>query len=109
MNNKKTLSQFVADRIKVLRKERGLTQEKLSESSQLDVKYVNKLENYRHSARLETLEQLLDALNVTYSEFFEFNIHAQTPELEALLEVISELPVDEQQRKINAVIELLRD
>ncbi|HEM5209827.1 TPA: helix-turn-helix transcriptional regulator [Streptococcus suis] len=70
MDSSNTLSQFVVERIRFLRKEKGLTQEVLSEIASLDIKYVNKLENYRHTARLETLEQLILALGVTYSEFF---------------------------------------
>lgn len=107
MKNKYNLSRFVADRIRQLRKEQHLTQEALSDASQLDIKYVNKLENYRHSARLETLEQLLNALGITYSNFFKFDIQADTALVEQLLILISKLPKDQQEKKIKALIHLL--
>lgn len=109
MIKKHNLSHFVADRVRQLRKERQLTQEALSEAAQLDIKYVNKLENYRHTARLETLEQLLGALGVTYSEFFHFDIKADTALIEQLLIVISKLPKEKQEQKIKALIHLLEE
>lgn len=109
MTNQYNLSRFVADRIKQLRKERHLTQEALSEASQLDIKYVNKLENYRHAARLETLEQLFKALGITYSHFFNFDIQADTSLVEQLLILISRLPKEQQEKKIKALIHLLEE
>lgn len=109
MKKNESLSTFVADRVRELRKEKGLTQEALSELSQLDIKYVNKLENYRHSARFETLEQLLGALNVTFSEFFNFGIKVESPLIERLLITIAKLPKEKQEKKIKALITLLSE
>lgn len=109
MKNNESLAIFVADRIKKLRKEKGLTQEALSEAAQLDIKYVNKLENYRHSARLETLEQLLTALDVTYSEFFNFDIKANNNTVQNLIKAIAKLPKNKQEKKLQAIIDLLEE
>ncbi|MEI4310901.1 helix-turn-helix domain-containing protein [Streptococcus suis] len=109
MDSNNTLSQFVVERIRFLRKEQGLTQEALSEIASLDIKYVNKLENYRHTARLETLEQLLLALGVTYSEFFKFDIQANSNLIDELLVALSNLPKDKQEKKIQAIIDLLKE
>ncbi|MGT2964766.1 helix-turn-helix domain-containing protein [Streptococcus acidominimus] len=109
MNNNESLAIFVADRVKELRKEKGLTQEALSEASQLDIKYVNKLENYRHSARLETLEQLLEALDVTYSEFFNFDIKADSNTIQKLIRAVAKLPKNQQEKKLQAIIDLLEE
>lgn len=49
------------------------------------MKHVNKLENYRDTARLETLELLPELLELTYSEFFNFDIQAATALVEELL------------------------
>lgn len=103
------LSRFVADRVKELRKHKGLTQEALSHASGLDVKYVNKLENYRHTARLETLELLLKSLELTYSEFFNFNIQADTALIEELLVTISRLPKDKQEKKSRLSLAYLKN
>lgn len=109
MNKNESLAVFVADRVKELRKEKGLTQEALSEASQLDIKYVNKLENYRHSARLETLAQLLEALDVTYSEFFNFDIQASSDTLQHLIRTVAKLPKNRQEKKLQALIDLLEE
>ncbi|MDO4902611.1 MAG: helix-turn-helix transcriptional regulator [bacterium] len=109
MVNNSNLSRFVADRVRQIRKERKLTQEALSEASKLDIKYVNKFENYRHSARLETLESLLEALGITYSEFFNFDIKADMALVEELLVVLSKLPKEKQEKKIKALIALIEE
>lgn len=109
MDRNESLATFVADRVRELRKEKGLTQEALSESSGLDIKYINKLENYRHSARLETIEQILIALDVTFSEFFKFNIKVESPQVEQLMLVLSKLPIEKQEVKIKALIQLLEE
>ncbi|MGY3750923.1 helix-turn-helix domain-containing protein [Vagococcus acidifermentans] len=64
------LNDIIIKKIKQLRLEKGLSQEKLSEQSGLDPKYINKLENGRFNLTLPTLTRILEGLNISYMSFF---------------------------------------
>lgn len=102
------LASYISSRLKYIRKSRGLSQEQLSLKAGLDPRYVNKLENLNANARLDTLEHLLEALNITYSEFFQFDIEINKQGLEEIFEIIASLPEQEQKEKIEAIKILLR-
>lgn len=61
----------IGQRLKDLRKEKGLTQEELSERTDLTKGYVSQLENNISSPSLDTLMDLLEVLGCTPSEFFD--------------------------------------
>lgn len=63
------LNTKVVAHIKIIRKQKGLSQEKLSELSGLDPKYINKLENVRFCISLATLGKI-DGLNIDNIDFF---------------------------------------
>jgi transcriptional regulator with XRE-family HTH domain len=60
----------VGQRIKELRKELKLSQEKLAYEAEVDRTYVTDVENGRRNVSLEILERLIGALKVTVAEFF---------------------------------------
>ena len=62
--NQKIIGEF----IKTLRKEKGLTQEELSERLDISFKTVSKWENGRGMPRLSTLQELSEELDVTVNE-----------------------------------------
>jgi transcriptional regulator with XRE-family HTH domain len=63
----------LAKRIKELRKRKGLTQEQLSEMSGIDYKHIQLLEsNKAPAAKLDTIEKLAKAFNITPSELLKF-------------------------------------
>ena len=56
-----------------LRKSKGLTQEKLAEVSDIDYKYLQKLESKNPSSpTLSVLEKLSHGLGITLTEFITF-------------------------------------
>lgn len=61
----------IGQRLKDLRKEKGLTQEELSERTDLTKGYVSQLENNISSPSLDTLMDLLEVLGCSPSEFFD--------------------------------------
>lgn len=67
----------IGQRLKGLRKEKGLTQEELSERTDLTKGYVSQLENNISSPSLETLMDLLEVLGCTPSEFFDEKSNVQ--------------------------------
>lgn len=59
--------------LKQLRKNKGLTQEKLAEMSDIDYKYLQKLESSNPSSpTLSVLEKLSHGLGITLTEFITF-------------------------------------
>lgn len=60
----------VGQRIKVLRKEIGLSQEALALKAEVDRTYVTDVENGRRNVSVEILERIIAALEVSFTEFF---------------------------------------
>jgi transcriptional regulator with XRE-family HTH domain len=63
----------LAQRIKGLRRKLGLTQEKLSEASDIDYKYIQRIEGKNPpNIKLETIERLAKTLKTTPSNLLDF-------------------------------------
>lgn len=60
------------NRLRQLRKVRGLSQEKLADRSQLDRSYVGGVERGERNPSLEIICRIADALGVTPSELMDF-------------------------------------
>ena len=69
MNNKKLLGK----RIKELRKNAGLTQEKLAELIDIETTSLSGIESGRHFPSLPTIEKIANNLNVELKTLFNFN------------------------------------
>lgn len=67
------INNIFAKKLRELRKSKGLTQEKLAEVSDIDYKYLQKLEsNNPSSPTLSVLEKLSRGLGITLTEFIKF-------------------------------------
>jgi len=63
----------LAERIKELRKKKGLTQERLSELSKIDYKHIQLLESKKApAAKLDTIEKLAKAFGMSPSRLIRF-------------------------------------
>jgi len=63
----------IAKRIRNLREKYGFTQQKLSFITGIDHKHIQRLESKNPpSARIDTLEKIAYAFNLSLSEFFDF-------------------------------------
>lgn len=60
----------VGQRIRVLRKDLGLSQEGLANEAEVDRTYVTDVENGRRNISVEILEKLIIALKISFAEFF---------------------------------------
>lgn len=60
----------IGQRIKKLRKDIGLSQESLAYKAEVDRTYVTDVENGRRNVSVEILERLINALDVSFTEFF---------------------------------------
>lgn len=73
MTRKKDIRLQLAARLRLLRAQRGFTQQKLAELAEIDYKHVQLLESKDPScAKLDTIEKLAKALGMTCSELLDF-------------------------------------
>ena len=73
MSNFIYLTNYIARKIRYHRQIRGLSQEMLSETAGLGLKYINQIENKKQNLNVQTLEKIIKALDLTVEEFFNFN------------------------------------
>ncbi|WP_461255613.1 helix-turn-helix domain-containing protein [Treponema sp. R80B11-R83G3] len=66
-----SLERLVIDNIKRIRKEKGISQEKLAEACNTATSYIGLMEIYRNVPKLSTIERIAEALNVDPLELFE--------------------------------------
>ncbi len=69
--------ELLGRRIKELRRKRGLTQERLAERANLDVKYVGNIERGKENPTVATLERLAGALSVKMDQLLSFGHQIQ--------------------------------
>lgn len=77
MSNKKLLGQ----RIKEIRKAKGLTQEKLAEIIEMETGSLSAIESGRHFPSLLTLEKIANHFDVQLQVFFDFSNDLSEEEL----------------------------
>ena len=65
------ITEKVGQRIKQLRKERELSQEKLALKAELDRTYLAGAELGKRNISLKSLEKIVNALNVSFENFFK--------------------------------------
>lgn len=70
----KGLNELVVERIKYIRHQRKMSQDQLSGLADLPIKYVNRIENFKTGFTIATLDKIIQALGVTYQQFFDFNV-----------------------------------
>lgn len=67
----------LGNNIRKIRKEFGWTQADLAEKSGISVPFMTQIELGRKSASLEVVQNIANALNISYGQLFEENISAK--------------------------------
>lgn len=67
------LKQLFGKRLRAIRKNRNMTQEKLSELIGLDPQYYCKMENGNHFPSVKTLAKIIEILKVDIKDLFSFS------------------------------------
>ena len=68
---KLTIRNKVGERIKILRKEQALTQEKFALMTGINRSYLADIERGNRNFGFDTLEKIVTGLGVSFSEFFK--------------------------------------
>lgn len=80
----------LGERIRILRKSQGLTQERLAEKAGMHGKYIGQIERDEINTTVETLDRIATALKVDLSDLFAFSKGRAYPtEKETLLTEIT--------------------
>lgn len=66
------ITEQVGNRIRALRKQRGLSQEKLALKAGIDRTYLADIETGKRNATLLSLEKVAIALDISMRDFFDF-------------------------------------
>ncbi|MBE1446137.1 helix-turn-helix domain-containing protein [Paenibacillus sp. OAS669] len=78
-----SLRKLIGERIRYIRKLKGLTQEELSEKAQIRYTYLSDVERGDRNASLDSLEKIIRALDIQTSDLFDFSeLHVDQTNLE---------------------------
>lgn len=99
------LSAKLGARIKVMRRSRGYSQEKLAEKAVIDSKFLSQLELGTRSPSLGTVHKIAQGLGIPVKELFDFEhySHGIRHELRELVETLN----DETARKAYKIVKVL--
>jgi len=103
------LQQFVGTRIRVLRKNRGYTQQQLGEKVRLPQSYIGGIERGEVNVSLETLERIIGALEIRPEEVFKSVKNNTGLEKDKLIDKISVLLRERNITEIELVHNLITD
>ena len=105
---KELLRDYIGKRIRLLRLERGMTQEQLEERADLGTNYVYKLEHLAPNVKINTLERVMQALEVDIETFFDMVPDKEKEDdLTQLVQHLKSLPQEKQKNVIDAITVLL--
>ena len=65
------IKQKIGNKIKELRKQKGLSQEKLANLSEIDRTYLPTIEKGERNVSIEILERIATALEINIKDFFD--------------------------------------
>ena len=65
------ITNIVGQRLRAYRLQRGMTQEELAEKADLHPTYIGQAERGEKNLTISSLEKILIALDISFSEFFE--------------------------------------
>jgi len=101
------IEQEIGRRIKEIRKEKKIPQERLAEMIGISPNYLSALERGAYNIKLDTLVQIIDCLDVTADDIFRGVIkNGYQNHASRLTDEVAKLPPDEQER-IFVVLEAL--
>ncbi|HEL2592018.1 TPA: helix-turn-helix transcriptional regulator [Streptococcus suis] len=66
-----TLKQYIGTRVRQIRKEKNLSQQRLSEKAEVGIDYISNLETKGSNIKVDTLEKIISALEIEVSDFFQ--------------------------------------
>ncbi|QIZ07624.1 helix-turn-helix transcriptional regulator [Priestia megaterium] len=104
------LKKIVGDRIRKLRKEKGLSQEELAYASSLHSTYIGRIERGEKNASLESLEKIANALNEPIENLVSFTDDSKIQQDDFyILSRFHHLLLSKSENERNKIIKILND
>ena len=97
------VSEQVGIRLREFRQRAGLTQEVLSFNSGIHVSFLSEIERGIKKPSIDSLEKLLAALNVSFQEFFDFEINVKALKDSTALEKLVHKLQDRSEQEIELI------
>ena len=103
------IAQEIGRRIKEIRKQKKIPQEKLAEMIGISPNYMSAVERGAYNIKLDLLVQIIDCLDITADDLFRDVIkNGYVNRASRLSDEIEKLPADERQRVFEVLDALLR-
>jgi possible transcriptional regulator len=102
------LQKYISIRIRECRKEKKISQEQLSNKAGLGIKAIQNIENLKYDFKIQTLEKVLTALDMTVEEFFNFPLSDNSVSLDTLIGNLSDLSNEKQIKLISSFNEIVK-
>jgi len=96
--------ELIGNRIKELRKKKGLSQEQLSEKAEITPNYLSRIERGTENPTLDMFIRLANALDVEMWEMFDFGHTGSRRDLKSILNKIAGEANEEQLRLMIKVL-----
>lgn len=106
-----SLQKFIGKRIRLLRLQKGLTQEQVEEMADLGTNYVYKLEHLETNIKINTLEKVMTALDCDIASFFDITPKDEDSLIVDIVTNLKSIPKEQQKEIIpafNAIINQLK-
>jgi transcriptional regulator with XRE-family HTH domain len=84
-------SMDLANRLKIIRNNKGYSVYKLSQLSEISSTYIHEIEKSKKQPTVEVVSKLCRALDITLSEFFQEEIEKKTITLDEVIEELENL------------------
>lgn len=92
------MKQDIGKKIKYYRKKLGISQEALAYKADIHPAYVGRLERNEKNPTIETLDRIINALGISYSEFFSDISDDDNAEkrfyIDRVINILSSLPCE---------------
>lgn len=105
----KDFAQTIGDRIRYFRTMKNMTQDELADLAEIHDTYIGKIERGDKNVSAIKLDRILDALDISYMEFFEpFDVKRKGSSTAAeCYDLICEQPASQQKRILHVIREVL--
>lgn len=106
------ISKLVGNRIKSIRKEKGWSQEELAFRAGIHPAYLGTVERGEKSVTLDSLEKIINALGVTFEDFFRYTSfkgeYVTTPEMYSIINRLNKRSAEDQKAILVLIDDLLK-
>ncbi|MDD6212576.1 MAG: helix-turn-helix transcriptional regulator [Clostridiales bacterium] len=103
------IQKIVGQRIRSCRKKKGFTQEKLAEKSDLHPTYIGMIERGEKNLSITSLEKILSALNISFSDFFQMIEEEKQDSIPGRCYTLVDRQSDSNQRRLYRILQEVSD